>query len=205
MKKEYELRAHLSQEQFKQIRDELCISQNPSTEARCFVDFSTPIQGIGERSTDIRIRVTNAEPEIVVKNGPFGASIREEAVARIVPADLDQTFEIMALLGFREGVLCARKIMRWVVNDIEIALQQVLDINDPLSVLDQFVEVEYVGEVSDEKLTVELLHKQLAQWKLKSFTLEGWNQYVSEINGKWNGMFIHNRTSTEKIRRLGTL
>ena len=157
MATEIELRAHVTEAQAKTLKDELGKAADAVVQSRCFIDYSTFIEGIGERRLDVRVRVTNGSPEFVVKRGQFGGAKREEAIARILPEDLSGALSVMALLGYEKGVAGGRRIHRGTVGEVEIAVQEVLDFKNPTQAADCFVEVEYVGKLHDDKKAEETL------------------------------------------------
>jgi hypothetical protein len=204
MAAEVELRALLSDAQYKSFHDELLENGASVSQTRCFIDYSTFIEGIGQRKLDVRIRVTNGVPEFVVKRGEFGAAVREEALARIQSEDLGGALNVFALLGYTKGVLGGRRIRRGVIGPVEVALQEVLDVRDPKHVAERFVEVEYVGADSDLEIAEATLVKFLSDREASPFTIPEWNSFVKLLNEKWNGVYVHGETPISLVQDLGT-
>jgi hypothetical protein len=204
MQVEIELRARLSADQFTTLRAELERSSSCQQQARCFIDYSTFLEGIGTRRLDVRVRITNGSPEIAVKRGQFGGAVREEALAKIVPVDLPNVLSVMALLGYEKGVAGGRRIYRGNIGDIEVALQQVLDFADPKIVGEQFIEVEFIGKGYDNSEAEAMLRTFLGDRGIDAFTIEEWNGYIESLNKRWNGVYIHGETSPDIIRALGS-
>lgn len=200
---EIELRARVGRETFKRIQADIAAAGSVKIQNRCFIDYSTFIEGIGERTLDVRLRVTNGVPEFIVKRGTFGATKREEASARIFSEDLEGGLSFMSLTGYSKGVCGGRRIQRATIGDIEVALQEVLDFNNPKSVPEAFVEVEYVGPASQESDAVEILQAKLNEWGLKPFSTDEWNSFIADLNEKWNGVYTHGETSIDVVRELG--
>lgn len=203
MSKEVELRARVDAEAKQRLASYLAAQAGVRVQTRCFIDYSTFLEGIGERKLDVRFRMTDGIPEIVVKKGVFGAAVREEAVARLLEADAEGGLSLMALLGYQKGVCGGRRITRVVVGDIEFALQDVLDFAQPNHVADCFVEVEYVGSANETVAQLEL-HSCLAQFGLTAFSIDQWNAYIAELNALWNGVYVHGETSVDVVRALGS-
>jgi hypothetical protein len=204
MASEYEMRARLTRQRYDKICNDLGALLPKHADSRCFIDFTTVTDGIAGRTRDIRIRVTNGIPELIVKVGMFGAPVREEAVARIFPDDLAEALSVMALLGFSKGVCCARRIVRVSIGDLEIALQEVVDVCKPDAVLDQFVEVEFIGGSVSDDYALNRIRSELRRWCLEPLSLGDWNEYVAELNEKSSFIYKHGETSIDLVRRLGT-
>lgn len=94
-------------------------------QSRFVVDYSTFLEGIGERKSDIRLRVMNGKIELIVKKGKFGGFAREEASVFLDESDLRNAFVFMALLGFKKGVTALRGIERYEADGVEFAIQDV--------------------------------------------------------------------------------
>jgi hypothetical protein len=205
MSVEIELRARITAEQFAALKHELEDVAGPARiQARCFIDYSTFLEGIGERRLDVRIRVTNGITEIAVKRGQFGGAVREEAVAKVAPSDLENVLSVMALLGYVKGVAGGRRIFRGNIGDVELALQEVLDFSDPERVGERFLEVEFIGTSNDSTTGEAALRSFLAAHNISPFSAEEWNAYVKSLNDRWNGVYIHGETSPDTIRALGS-
>lgn len=206
MGKEVELRARVDTEAKQRLASYLAAQAGVRVQTRCFIDYSTFLEGIGERKLDVRFRMTDGIPEIVVKKGVFGAAVREEAAARLLEADAEGGLSLMALLGYQKGVCGGRRICRVTVGDIEFALQDVLDFAEPSHVADCFLEVEYVGDVgdADEVKAQAELNSCLSQFGLTAFSIEQWNAYIAELNERWNGVYVHGETPIDVVRSLGS-
>jgi len=204
MSVEIELRAHVSSPRMAAIRQLMLTATSCTKQARSFIDYSTFLEGIGERKLDVRVRVTNGVPEIVVKRGQFGGAVRHEAGVSLDPADLEKVLELMALLGYSKGVLGGRRIHRAKFHNVEVALQEVLDCRDPTVVGDVFVEVEYLGAAIDHTAAERELRQFLAAYELEPFTVDQWNSYVKSLNEKWNGVYEHGVTPADDVRALGS-
>lgn len=204
MASEIELRARIAKDGFEELKAELDRSGFVANQVRCFIDYSTFLEGIGNRKLDVRVRVTDSVPEFVVKSGEFGGAVREEAVARIIPADLEGALSVMALLGYEKGVAGGRRICRGVIGEVEVALQEVMDFQRPQEVVDRFVEVEYVGGSATTAEAEALLRKFLADRGISPFAVEEWNEFVKHLNEKWNGVYEHGVTEPDIIRALGS-
>src|SRR5680860_676159 len=105
MNKDYEieLRGPLSKEQF----NKLVIlfdkeGKKIADKDRISIDYSTFLEGgIKNRKKDIRVRVTNGIPEIIVKIGEWGGiDQRRELAVFTKPGEFDTLVEIFGTLGY---------------------------------------------------------------------------------------------------------
>ena len=71
------------------------------------IDYSTFLEKtLGERKKDIRLRVTNGRPEIIVKLGAWSGSDSRRELSVITPEHtFDTLVEIFGAMGFIKGVL----------------------------------------------------------------------------------------------------
>jgi predicted adenylyl cyclase CyaB len=125
---EVEIRGPLSKEKFENLisffesKGKKIMDKN-----RVLIDYSTFLEGgIKNRQKDIRLRVTNGIPEIIVKIGGWGGvEHRKELSVFTKPGEFDTLVEIFAALGFGKGALCVRKSKVYEYKDIEFALVEV--------------------------------------------------------------------------------
>ena len=94
---------------------------------RILIDYSTFLEGgVENRHKDIRLRITNGIPEIIVKIGEWGGTEqRKELSAFTKKGEFDTLVEIFGVLGFCKGMLCVRKSKVYEYKGIEFALVEV--------------------------------------------------------------------------------
>ena len=125
---EIEIRGPLTKEEFDNL---VKLFENKgkktSKKDRVLIDYSTFLEGgVENRRKDIRLRVTNGIPEIIVKIGEWGGSEqRKELSVFTKPGEFDTLVEIFGELGFRKGMLCVRKSTVYEYKNIEFALVEV--------------------------------------------------------------------------------
>lgn len=206
MSSEIELRAHVHLADYDRVRNLILNSPDVSIQSRCFIDYSTFIEGIGERKLDVRFRLTNGTPEIIVKKGEFGGAVRQECSVKLYPDATEKALTLMSLLGYQKGVCGGRRIIRSIIGDVEFALQEVLDFANPGNTADSFLEVEYIEESSKKDVSEQIseLRSELEKMGLRPFSAHEWNEYVAMLNKKWNGVYLHGETSPEVIKKLGS-
>ncbi len=125
---EVEIRGPLSEDKFEKLvklfgADGELIGEKD----RVLIDYSTFLEGgVEDRKKDIRLRVTNGIPEIIVKIGEWGGvDQRRELSVKAQRGDFDRLVEIFAVLGFVKGMLCVRKSKVYEYKGIEFALVEV--------------------------------------------------------------------------------
>lgn len=202
MGREVELRALVPEQSFDRILSRVSRLSDYRVQCRCFIDYSTFLEGVGERRLDVRVRITGSVPEIVVKRGEFGGAVREEAVVKFDLEELDQALALMNLLGYSKGVAGGRRIHRATDGEIELALQEVLDYGTSRPAA-FFVEVEDVSGSDDEAAAIARLESYLRDLHLSAFTVGQWNNFVEDLNRRFNGVYEHGVTDPDIIRRLG--
>jgi len=126
---EVELRGALTKEQYSKVHAHL--SEHGTfveSRRRIILDYSTflPEEGISGRTRDIRLRVTNGQPEIITKIGRWGGSdARRELSIKTEPGSFDALVETYAVLGYTRAVLCVRNVEVFTISGIECALVDV--------------------------------------------------------------------------------
>lgn len=125
---EIEIRGPLSKGEFENLVNFFDSSGKKKSEKdRVLIDYSTFLEGgVEHRKKDIRLRVTNGIPEIIVKIGEWGGNEqRKELSVFTKQGEFDTLVEIFGELGFGKGMLCVRKSKVYEYKDIEFALVEV--------------------------------------------------------------------------------
>ena len=203
MANEIELRAPVDEIEFDKLVQRIAALPDYRVQRRCFIDYSTFLEGIGTRVLDVRLRITDSVPEIIVKRGQFGGSIREEAAVDFSLDQLESGLNLMNLLGYSKGVAGGRRIHRGTDNGIELALQEVLDFSQPTHTAARFIEVEAMQSGGDDETAVLGLNKYLADLGLEPFSITDWNSFVEHLNAHYNGVYEHGVTDPGIVRLLG--
>ncbi len=202
---EVELRGPLSEEGYDGLLELLKTKGRlVKNQHRLLLDYSTFFEGIAERTLDVRVRVTDGKTEIVVKKGRFGGSSREEA--SIFPEDnnIEKTLKLMSLLGYNKAVACDRRIQRYIIDDIEIAVQDVIDFNKPGAIHSRFFEAEIMADEAGKDFAVVRIREFLSLHGLKEFSETEWNEYVATMNTEANGVFDYEHDPISSITDLIT-
>jgi len=183
---EVEVRGLLSDQEYARLKAFLDEHGRKTEEKdRIFIDYSTFLPGgVEERTRDIRIRVTNGVPEIVVKMGEWGGSEqRKELSVKTAPGTFDLLTEIFAALGFEKGILAERKSHVYEYKNTEFALVEV----PGHSYYFEAEKMAHAGEDAD-KLIGEM-NELCAELGLLVFSKEEFFAYIQKLNKEANGVF----------------
>lgn len=201
---EVELRGPLTEESHKKLLNYLeANGKLTKKENRFLIDYSTFLEGIAERKSDIRTRITNGRVELIVKKGRFGGMSREEASVFVENNDLDRALHFMSLLGYKKGVAADRGILRYQVGDIEIAIQDVRTYGVQDKIYSRFFEAEIMSTEGAKEEAEKKIKKLLGELGLSFFVEKDWISYVEKMNREANGVFDYEKDSVDKIRSLG--
>ncbi len=184
---EVELRGLLTKDQFDDLSTNLSEKSGLKEEKnRILLDYSTflPGEGLEDRKKDIRVRVTNGIPEIVVKIGAWGGSeSRRELSFRGNPGTFDTLVEIFGQLGFTKAVLCERRTRVYDYKGVEFALVEVPNHS-------YFFEAEMMAHREADFCETEgVIREVCSELGLSVMTKEDFFQYVETLNKEANGVF----------------
>jgi len=183
---EVEVRGLLSSEEYTRLKSFLDEHGKKTEEKeRIFIDYSTFMPGgVENRKKDIRIRVTNGTPEIVVKLGEWGGSEqRKELSVKTAPGTFDLLTEIFAALGFEKGILAERKSHVYEYKDTEFALVEV----PGHSYYFEAEKMAHAGEDAEE--LIKEMNSLCSELGLSVFSKEEFFSYIQKLNKEANGVF----------------
>ena len=196
---EVELRGLLTKDQYQQLEKTLrSKGQFKQTKRRVLIDYSTflPAEGIRDRTKDIRLRVTNGMPEIIVKLGKWGGTEnRKELSVMANKGEFDKLVEIFAALGLTKGILAIRNSEIYDYHEIEFALVEVPGHS-------YYFEAEKMigaGEnIAKAKQTIEA---ELLKLNLTWFDNETFFKYIDSLNAEANEVFDYNNYSDNYFQK----
>jgi len=153
------------------------------------------IKEIKDEPVDLRFRVTNKQPEVVLKYGIFsGENARKEITLPLKPEEVENQIEFLKLLGWYVVVVYAVKTYVYDYNNIEFALVDIKDYGYNFEAEIMCVE----GEIENSK---ESLKKELDILGLKPFDSEGLDNQCNAINNNKNLQFNLNDTEFRLIKK----
>ncbi|MFT7557818.1 MAG: adenylate cyclase class IV [Planctomycetota bacterium] len=164
---------------------------------RLIIDYSTflPQQGLSERTLDIRARITNGEPEMIIKVGSWGAAdARKEISVRIQKDQFTNLLEAYAALGYTKGMLCVRNSFVYDYQGVEFALVEVPGHS-------YFFEAEI--ESTDNHADTQELHRIIADaysaLDLTPYSDDAYFDYVKKLNKEANHTFDFDNDGVTKL------
>ncbi|MBU2103827.1 hypothetical protein KJ848_01305 [Patescibacteria group bacterium] len=183
---EVEVRGLLSTEEYTKLKSYFDTNAEKKEEKdRIFIDYSTFLPGgVEERKKDIRLRVTNGIPEIVVKIGEWGGSeSRKELSVKTAPGTFDLLTEIFAALGYEKAVLAVRKSHVYDYKGIEFALVEV----PGHSYYFEAEKMAHAGENATD--LIDEMNGVCEELGLTVFSKEDFFAYIQKLNKEANGVF----------------
>lgn len=149
---------------------------------RILIDYSS--ENLESRENDIRLRVTNKIPEIVIKTGKLGGSDeRQELSVLTKKGNFDNLVKIFATLGLKKGILCIRKGNIYEYKGIEFSVVEV-----PCHSF--YFEVEkLIRSNEDREIAKSKLIKMCKHLKLKIFSDKALFSYLKKLNSEANEVF----------------
>ncbi len=183
---EIEIRGPLSKEKFKDLVNLFETKGRKITEKkRVLIDYSTFLEGgVKNRQKDIRLRVTNGIPEIIVKIGEWGGiDQRKELSVFTKQGEFDTLVEIFGALGFCKGMLCVRKSKVYEYKGIEFALVEVPGHS-------HYYEAEKMAHENENyNKIIEKIKEVCADLGLKIFDKKQFFKYIEQLNKEANEIF----------------
>jgi len=183
---EIEIRGPLSKAKFDELADKFSREGKIICEKdRILIDYSTFLPGsIEERKKDIRLRVTNGVPEIIIKLGSWGGSDQREEISVLTqPGQFDSLVQIFKALGLNKGMLCQRKSKVFEYQDIEFALVEVPNHS-------YYFEAEKMVDENENKNSVTQEITNLCQsLGLRVFSQKDFFDYIHQLNNEVNEIF----------------
>ncbi len=189
---EIEIRGPLSKEQFDNMILFLDKKGKKLTEKnRVLIDYSTFLEGgVEKRKKDIRLRVTNGVPEIIVKLGEWGGTDQRKELSVLTNSNsFDTLVEIFGELGFVKGMLCVRKSKVYEYKGVEFALVEVPN----HSYYYEAEKMAYENE-SAEQITKKV-KKICLDLELQMFDQKTFFEYVETLNKEANEIFDYSSYS----------
>lgn len=187
---EVELRGLISKEKVSEL--EKIFQKNgrfKEVKNRVLIDYSTYLQneGIENRTKDIRLRVTNKIPEIIVKLGKWGGEEnRKELSIPTKQGEFDKLVQIFGAIGLTKGSLCVRKIKVYDYKNVEFSLVEVPNHS-------YYFEAEKLIDNNDnEEKAKNEIKKICKELNLNLFNDDEFFQYVKKINKEVNEIFDFN-------------
>ncbi len=164
------------------------------TKNRILIDYSTCIEGedIRKRNLDIRARITNKIPEMIIKVGKWkGGDVRKEISVLLQEGQFSNLVQAYAALGYKKGILCVRNSLIYVYDDVEFALVEVPGHS-------YFFEAEIAVSSEEETAAAkDKVGRVCRELGLTLFSDEEWFSYIELLNREANKLFDIDRDGEE--------
>jgi len=149
---------------------------------------------IKDEPIDLRFRVTNKMPEIVLKYGIFsGSHARKEISINIKNEDIEKYLEFLALLGWKIGVINATRTSVYEYKEIEFSLVDVKDHGYNF-------EAEILTDEDKVKEAKEKIIAELNSLSIRPFDEERLSKYCNAINNNKELQFDLSKQSFNELR-----
>lgn len=187
---EVELRGLISKEKILELEE--IFQKNgkfKGVKDRILIDYSTylPNEGIENRTKDIRLRVTNKIPEIIVKLGKWGGEEnRKELSILTKQGEFDKLVQIFGAIGLIKGALCVRKTKVYDYKNVEFSLVEIPNHS-------YYFEAEKLIDDNDNEEEAKNEIKRICkELDLNLFSDNEFFQYVKKLNKEANKIFDFN-------------
>lgn len=153
------------------------------------------IEEIKNEPVDLRYRVTNFEPEIVLKYGNFtGAHARKEITLPLGKEDSEKYIEFLSCLGWNVGVIYATTTFVYEYAGIEFSLVRITDYGYNF-------EAEILADENKIDNAKKKIEEELRKLELNSFDDSGLNKQCNAINNKKDLQFDFSKQSFGEIKK----
>ena len=155
-----------------------------ATKHRVLIDYSTFLgDGLKNRKKDIRLRITNGNPEIIVKLGDWTSSNNRKELSVFTEAgSFDTLVQIYAALGYTKGMLCERITEAYNDDGIEFAIVAIPGNS-------YHFEAEVMADEDNVAAAKAHIQEVCEKLDLKIFTDEEYIAYIETLNKEANEVF----------------
>lgn len=184
---EIEFRGPLTKDEYSRLNKYLKLNGSfKQSKERISIDYSVfiPKEGLEGRNNDIRLRVTNKIPEIIVKIGKMGgAENRKEISVLANQGDFDKLIQIFAAIGLTRGILCVRKSKVYEYKGIEFTLVEVPNHSF------YFEAEKLISSNINKSHAQQYIRKICKELNLKLFNNKTLFSYIKKLNKEANEVF----------------
>jgi len=152
------------------------------------------ISEIKDEDIDLRLRITNKKPEIIVKKGSFtGAHSRKEISIVFSMEEIETYIDFLSALGWHIGVIYAAETFVYEYQGIEFSLVAIKDYGYNF-------EAEILTTKEDEPNARKKIGSVLKELNLMPFDEDGLNKQCNEINNQKELRFDFSRQNFDEFR-----
>jgi adenylate cyclase class IV len=144
---------------------------------------------------DLRLRITNRKPELVLKWGKWGAKdIRKEFIFPINPNQFEEMIEFLNILGFYQGAFNATTTYVYKYKGIEFALVKVPDWG-------YYFEAEVIADKDKVKEANEKIKRELQKLGLQTIKNQEFYKLLNDLNNRKGYRFDFRRQKFSEIKK----
>ena len=190
-KTEIEVRGPLTKEKFDQFEQFLLSNgafQHKSKRLSVCYTILRPEDKEVKSDLDIRARITDGDPELVIKVGKWrGSDIRKEVAVQVKRGEFANLIAVCATLGYTEAIVSESLTSVYQYQEVEFSL---VNKSDHSYFFEAEVLVESYADKEKVQQTIQNLCHQLG---LSLFTDEQFFDYIKVLNKEVNVHFDWNR------------
>lgn len=149
---------------------------------------------ISDEDVDLRVRITNGDPELIVKEGSFtGSHSRKEVSINFSKEEIQDYIDFLSILGWNIGVMYATEKWDYEYKGTKFSLVKIHDYGYNF-------EIEMTSESQETEEIKEKLSTLIKELGLDYFSEEELNKQCNEINNKKELQFDFKKQSFENIK-----
>ena len=198
---EVEYIGKLDKEKFKELKNKLeqkgvFKKRKKRISFMYFRDFiPKDISEIKKETIDLRIRITNKKPEIIIKKGLFtGANSRKEISVEFPLNQIQKYINFLSALEWNIGVIYAAETLVYEYKKVEISLVSIKNYGYNF-------EAEILTTKENEDIAREKIELILKELDLTPFNEKELNKQCNEINNREEFKFDFRKQSFEEIKK----
>lgn len=153
------------------------------------------IEEIQDELIDLRFRITNKEPEIVLKYGQFsGTNTREEIILKIKREEIENYIRFLNLFGWNIGTIYCTKTIVYEYKGVEFSLVEIKDYGHNF-------EAEILSDQKFVENAKRQIEKILESLSLTPFDKKGLYNQCNKINSIKKLQFDFGKQSFNRIKK----
>ncbi|MCK6681153.1 MAG: hypothetical protein L6R30_01890 [Thermoanaerobaculia bacterium] len=150
---------------------------------RYLLNFTT--SEMRQRRLDVRARVTNGRPELVVKHGEWGTGVRVETAVGCEPGSFLDLARAIAGMGLSRAVGAHRRITRFLAGTVEVSMIEVPGFT-------WFFEVELLVPEQSVTGAMQQLQRWVSERDLVSYDKSSYLAFIARLDAEANQLYDFN-------------
>lgn len=197
---EIEYIGNLTKEKFLELQEKLktdgeFLKQKNRVSFMYFRDYiPKDIFEISNEDIDLRIRITNGIPELVIKKGLFtGSHSRKEVLIAFSMKDLEKYINFLSIFGWNIGVIYSTKTQAYKYKGVELSLVDIKNYGYNF-------EAEILSNLKDTEKSKKKILSILNELGLSSFSEKELNNQCNSINNIKELQFDFSKESFKQFK-----